>query len=84
MARAFMARHMAKSTMVTVLGQLAVYTGQPLRFEEVAAMDFAYRPLPEDTTLTMEPPTLPDATGNYPLPKPGITNLEWIAGPRRP
>lgn len=76
--------HMAKSTMVTVLGQLAVYTGKAMRFDEVAGMDFAYRPLPEETTLTMEPPTLPDATGNYPLPKPGISSLDWIAGPRRP
>ncbi len=76
--------HMAKSTMITVLGQLAVYTGQAMRFEDVAGMDFAYRPLPEEATLGMDPPTLPDATGNYPLPKPGISNLEWIAGPRRP
>ncbi|MGB9689328.1 Gfo/Idh/MocA family oxidoreductase [Thermogutta sp.] len=76
--------HMAQSTMVTVLGQLAVYTGQAMRFEEVAKMDFQYRPTPEETRMDMEPPTLPDSTGNYPLPKPGISSLEWIAGPRRP
>ena len=75
--------HMAQSTMVTVLGQLAVYTGQAMRFDEVAKMDFQYRPTVEEARLDMEPPTVPDATGNYPLPKPGISSLEWIAGPRR-
>ncbi|MGQ9504308.1 MAG: Gfo/Idh/MocA family protein [Thermogutta sp.] len=75
--------HMAHSTMVTVLGQLAVYTGQAMRFDEVAKMDFQYRPTVEEARLNMEPPTVPDATGNYPLPKPGISSLEWIAGPRR-
>lgn len=75
--------HMARSTMVTVLGQLAVYTGQAMRYDEVEKMDFQYRPTPDEARLDMEPPTVPDQTGNYPLPRPGISSLEWIAGPRR-
>ena len=33
------------------------------------------RAVEEEYVMDMEPPTKPDATGNYPLPLPGITKL---------
>jgi hypothetical protein len=38
------------------------------------AADFEFEPKIADVTLDMDPPTQPDATGNYPLPLPGITS----------
>ena len=37
--------------------------------------DFSFEPPPEKASFDMEPPTKPDKTGNYPLPKPGITKV---------
>ncbi|MHC4445064.1 MAG: Gfo/Idh/MocA family protein [Planctomycetota bacterium] len=67
--------HMTNSTMAGVLGQLACDTGKPLTWEQVSKSDFCFKPLPEETTMDMQPPTKPDKTGNYPLPIPGVTKL---------
>jgi predicted dehydrogenase len=64
--------HMANSTMVTVLGQIACYVGSETQWEEINKSEFQFRPGPEATTMEMEPPTKPGADGNYPLPRPGI------------
>ncbi len=65
--------HMAQSTMATVLGQMACYTGQPLTFEQASQSSLRFGPAPEDSNFDTPPPTTPDATGNYPLPIPGET-----------
>jgi predicted dehydrogenase len=67
--------YMANSTMVTVLGQLACYNGNALNWEEVANSDFQFGPPPEETCMDMEPPTKPEADGNYPLPHPGVFQI---------
>jgi len=64
--------YMAGSTMSTVLGQLACYTGRPRRWDEVADLDFQFGPAPDVASFDTPPPSLPDKTGNYPLPKPGF------------
>ena len=60
--------YMANSTLVTVLGQIAAYAGTETDFTAVANSDFQFGPAPDATTLDMEPPTKPEADGNYPLP----------------
>lgn len=75
--------YMAKSTMVTVLGQLACYTGKPMTYKEVEQLEFQYQPEPEGVSFATEPPTVPNEDGNYPIPRPGISSLDWLAGPRR-
>ena len=67
--------YMANSTMVTVLGQLACYSGKATTWDEVADSDFRFGPTPDESNFDMKPPTLPDDTGNYPLPRPGLTTL---------
>jgi len=67
--------HMATSTMIGVLGQIACYTGKATRWEEAYNADFQFGPPPEEASFDMEPPTRPDDTGNYPLPMPGVTKL---------
>ncbi len=64
--------HMAQSTMVAVMGQLACYSGKELTWEQVSQSDFQFGPPPEECNFDTPPPVTPDATGNYPLPKPGF------------
>ena len=68
--------YMAPSTLITVLGQLACYSGRELTWNQVAKSNFAYLPKPEDVRLDMEPPVKPDSQGNYPVPMPGITEFK--------
>lgn len=66
---------MIDSTTMAVMGQIACYTGTPVTWEQMMAADLEFEPKIADVTLDMEAPTRPDATGNYPLPLPGITKL---------
>ncbi len=67
--------HMNNSTMIGVMGQVACYTGKPVKWDEAYKSDLEYGPSPDEATFETPPPTLPDETGNYPLPMPGITKL---------
>ncbi len=67
--------HMIGSTMIGVLGQITCYTGKETTWEQACNSDLQYGPLPDEVSLDMEPPTVPEETGNYPLPMPGITKL---------
>jgi hypothetical protein len=67
--------HMANSTMIGVLGQLACYSGKPTRWDEIAKSDFQFGPPPDAVSFQTPPPSLLDATGNYPLPLPGVTKF---------
>jgi predicted dehydrogenase len=67
--------HMANSTLMCVMGQIACYTGTQTSWDEVAKSNFQFGPPPEESTFSTPPPVKPDATGNYPLPIPGKTKL---------
>ena len=66
---------MIDSTYMSIMGQIAVYTGKPTTWDQVTGADFEFGPKVDEVTLDMDPPTLPDETGNYPLPLPGLTEL---------
>jgi predicted dehydrogenase len=63
--------YMARSTMITVMGQLSCYTGKELSWEQINESEFYYPPKPEDCCDGMEPPTKPGANASYPVPSPG-------------
>ena len=65
--------YMARSTMITVMGQLSCYTGKEVTWDQITASEFYYPPKPEDCRDGMEPPTRPDSSGSYPVPSPGRT-----------
>ncbi|HLH56616.1 MAG TPA: Gfo/Idh/MocA family oxidoreductase [Verrucomicrobiae bacterium] len=67
--------YMARSTMITVMGQLSCYTGKEVSWDQVNASEFYYPPRPEDCRDGMEPPTRPETTGSYPVPSPGRTQF---------
>ena len=66
---------MIDSTTMAVMGQIAVYTGIPVTWEQMKAADFEFEPKVEEVMLDMEPPTRADECGNYPLPIPGVTRF---------
>lgn len=66
---------MIDSTRMAIMGQLACYSGKPVTWEQVAAADFEFTPKLAEVRLDMSSPIKPDAEGNYPLPRPGITDF---------
>jgi hypothetical protein len=64
---------MIDSTYTAIMGQLACYSGKLTKWEQVVGSDFEFEPEVEQVSLDMAPPVKPDATGNYPLPIPGVT-----------
>jgi hypothetical protein len=67
--------YMARSTMITVMGQISCYTGKEITWEQINQSDFFYPPQAEDCRDDMEPPTQPGPDGTYPVPQPGKTVL---------
>lgn len=67
--------HMANSTLSTVMGQIACYSGKPTNWEDVAKSDFEFGPSPDGASFDTPPPVTPDASGNYPLPVPGVWKI---------
>jgi len=67
--------YMARSTMITVMGQISCYTGKEVTWEQINKSDFYYPPKPEECRDDMEPPVKPGADGSYPVPKPGFTSM---------
>jgi hypothetical protein len=68
-------QYMARSTLMTVMGQISCYTGKEVTWEQINKSDFYYPPLPEECRDDMAPPAKPDASGSYPVPLPGRTVL---------
>jgi len=59
----------ATSSMTAVLGRLATYSGQSVKWDE--AVELMPDTFPAVLTPDAEPPAKPDADGNYPIPVPG-------------
>jgi predicted dehydrogenase len=66
--------YMARSTLVTIMGQLSCYSGREVTWDQVVDSDYFIPPKPEACTWDMDPPTAADENGVYPVcAKPGIT-----------
>jgi myo-inositol 2-dehydrogenase / D-chiro-inositol 1-dehydrogenase len=63
----------AKATMTAILGRMATYSGRVVTWDEALASQLSLGPLDPDPSWTSEPPTVPDASGRYPIPMPGVT-----------
>ncbi|MBM82135.1 MAG: dehydrogenase [Planctomycetaceae bacterium] len=63
----------AKSTMTSIMGRMAVYSGKPVKWD--AAINSEKSIMPEDFSFDAEPPTVPDENGAYPIPVPGVTEV---------
>ncbi|MBL0742563.1 Gfo/Idh/MocA family protein [Chryseolinea lacunae] len=61
----------AKSTMTSILGRMATYSGQVVEWDK--AINSGISIMPTRFAWDAAPPTLPDANGFYPIPTPGVT-----------
>jgi len=68
------ADQLATSTMTSVLGQMAVYTGQRITWEDALKSKFAFPPQGE-ITLKIDPPVKAGPDQLYPVAIPGVTKL---------
>jgi myo-inositol 2-dehydrogenase/D-chiro-inositol 1-dehydrogenase len=63
----------AKSTMTAIMGRMATYSGQVLKWEEALNSEISI--MPKTFAFDAETPTKPDANGHYPIPTPGVTKV---------
>lgn len=61
----------AKSTMTSILGRMATYTGQVVEWDK--AINSGLNLMPKQYDFAAAPPVLPDADGWYPVATPGVT-----------
>jgi len=62
--------HGAVSSMTAVLGRMATYSGQVVKWDE--AVEKGGGEFPAQLAWDAEPPVKPDKDGNYPIPTPGV------------
>jgi myo-inositol 2-dehydrogenase / D-chiro-inositol 1-dehydrogenase len=60
----------ATSSFTAVLGRMATYSGQIVRWDEAAQKGPSI--LPEKFAFDADPPVMPDKDGRYPIPMPGV------------
>jgi myo-inositol 2-dehydrogenase/D-chiro-inositol 1-dehydrogenase len=65
------AERAAKSTMTSILGRLATYSGQEIEWDK--AINSGLNIMPSSFGFDAVPPVLPNGDGHYPIPVPGIT-----------
>jgi predicted dehydrogenase len=63
----------ANSTLTTIMGRMAMHSGQILHMDEVLKSKRSI--LPAQLSWEAQMPDVPDETGSYPIPMPGITNV---------
>ena len=65
--------YMARSSLLAIMATWVCYTGQLITWEQ--ALNSKYVLAPPRLALDANPPTKPDAQGNYSLPHPGLTKF---------
>ena len=67
------AEYVATSTMTSLLGRDATYSGKEVKWDD--AINSKVQLMPAKVTWETVPPTKPDETGAYPIPVPGVTKV---------
>jgi len=63
----------AKSTMTSILGRMATYSGLEINWDEAINSELSL--MPQTYAWDADPPVLPDENGYYPVPVPGETKV---------
>jgi predicted dehydrogenase len=67
-----------EASLVTSMGRMAAHTGREITFEEMLNCRHEMAPGLDKLTMDSPAPLLPDASGRYPVPQPGIvTDREY-------
>lgn len=64
----------ARSTMTSILGRMATYSGQVIEWDK--AINSGINIMPASYDWNAAPPVLPDADGNYKIAVPGVTRYK--------
>jgi predicted dehydrogenase len=67
--------HGAKSSMTAALGRMVTYSGQEITWEDAVHSNLELAPGLEDMNSKTPAPVQPDADGNYPIARPGLTKV---------
>jgi predicted dehydrogenase len=67
------AEYGAMSTMTSILGRMATYSGKQIDMKDALASEIVIAPVDKFTSYDDTPPVVPDENGNYPIPVPGET-----------
>jgi hypothetical protein len=54
------------------MGRMAAHTGQVITYDQMLNCEHSFAPGVDKLTSTSDSPLMPDATGKYPVPQPGI------------
>ena len=65
--------HGAKTTLTSIMGRMATYSGKKITWEQ--AMNSKNILVPDDLDWDSNPPVMPDENGNYPIPVPGVSKV---------
>ena len=63
----------AKSTLTAIMGRMATYTGQEIKWNQIMESD--QNLVPDNLDWSSTPPVIPNSEGKYPIPIPGITDI---------
>ena len=63
----------AMSTMTSILGRMATYSGKEVTME--SALNSKLSVMPKEFSWTADPQSMPNANGEYPIPVPGVTKV---------
>lgn len=66
-----------EASLVSSMGRMAAHTGQEITFESMLNCEHEFAPGLDKITADSPAPVMPDATGRYPVPKPGILTTEY-------
>jgi hypothetical protein len=61
-----------QASVATSMGRMAAHTGQVITFDQMLNCEHSFAPNVDKLTSTSDSPLMPDATGKYPVPQPGI------------
>lgn len=65
----------AMSSMMSILGRMATYSGREIGWEEALNSNLSISPVEKFHSFDDTPPILPNADMTYPIPTPGVTKV---------
>ena len=68
--------YMATAAMAGIVGQMAVYTGQKIKWDDAVQTGHVFGPASDAITMDGEPPVIPLPDGTYSVPIPGNYKLK--------
>jgi predicted dehydrogenase len=64
-----------EASMISNMGRMAAHTGQEITWDAMLNCDHEFAPSAAELTKASPSPLMPDATGKYPVPQPGLKQL---------